>query len=137
MRSRRATVDRNHQAGASGARCRSASPHIDLRRAPGLGRQDPSEPLRVTPEVFPATLKAGTRARHTGRFRLLVRWEACRIMLANYDVIVVGAGNAAFCAAHAAREAGARGVMLERAPEAESGGNNPLTPRGGPVRHPR
>ena len=41
-------------------------------------------------------------------------------MPTNYDVIVVGAGNAAFCAAHAAREAGGRVVMLERAPEAWS-----------------
>ena len=48
-------------------------------------------------------------------------------MAASYDVIVVGGGNAAFCAAHAAREAGARVVMLERAPEAESGGNSRFT----------
>ena len=48
-------------------------------------------------------------------------------MPTDYDVIVVGAGNAAFCAAHAAREAGARVVMLERAPEAESGGNSRFT----------
>ncbi len=48
-------------------------------------------------------------------------------MPTNYDVIVVGAGNAAFCAAHAAREAGANVVMLERAPEAESGGNSRFT----------
>jgi tricarballylate dehydrogenase len=48
-------------------------------------------------------------------------------MPTDYDVIVVGAGNAAFCAAHAAREAGARAVMLERAPEAESGGNSRFT----------
>jgi tricarballylate dehydrogenase len=49
------------------------------------------------------------------------------MMAHSYDVIVVGAGNAAFCAAHAAREAGARVVMLERAPEAESGGNSRFT----------
>jgi tricarballylate dehydrogenase len=48
-------------------------------------------------------------------------------MPASYDVIVVGAGNAAFCAAHAARAAGARVVMLERAPEAECGGNSRFT----------
>jgi tricarballylate dehydrogenase len=48
-------------------------------------------------------------------------------MPADYEVIVVGGGNAAFCAAHAAREAGARVVMLERAPEAESGGNSRFT----------
>ena len=48
-------------------------------------------------------------------------------MASDCDVIVVGAGNAAFCAAHAARAAGARVVMLERAPETESGGNSRFT----------
>jgi len=43
------------------------------------------------------------------------------------DLIVVGAGNAAFCAALAAREAGASVLMLERAPEAENGGNSRFT----------
>jgi len=41
-----------------------------------------------------------------------------------YDIIVIGGGSAAFEAAVAAREAGAeRVVMLEKAPEAEYGGN--------------
>ncbi|KAB2849028.1 MAG: FAD-dependent oxidoreductase, partial [Hyphomicrobiaceae bacterium] len=44
-----------------------------------------------------------------------------------FDVVVVGAGNAAFCAALAARDAGASVLMLERAPEAESGGNSRFT----------
>ena len=43
------------------------------------------------------------------------------------DVIVVGAGNAAMCAALAARERGADVVVLEAAPEAESGGNSRYT----------
>jgi tricarballylate dehydrogenase len=43
------------------------------------------------------------------------------------DVIVVGAGNAAFCAALAAHEQGAKVVMLEAAPEDESGGNSRFT----------
>jgi tricarballylate dehydrogenase len=43
------------------------------------------------------------------------------------DVIVVGAGNAAFCAALAAREQGAKVLMLEAAPEEESGGNSRFT----------
>src|SRR5947209_13369197 len=43
------------------------------------------------------------------------------------DVIVVGAGNAAFCAALAAQEEGASVMMLEAAPEDESGGNSRFT----------
>jgi len=44
-----------------------------------------------------------------------------------YDVIVVGGGNAAFCAALAARESADRVLMLERAPEDEAGGNSRFT----------
>ncbi len=44
-----------------------------------------------------------------------------------WDVIVVGAGNAAFCAALAAAEAGKKVLVLERAPEEESGGNSRFT----------
>ena len=40
------------------------------------------------------------------------------------DVLVVGKGNAALCAALAARDAGARVAMLEAAPQEESGGNS-------------
>ena len=48
-------------------------------------------------------------------------------MRGDYDIVVVGAGNAAFCAALAAREAGARVLVLERAPEDEAGGNSRFT----------
>jgi tricarballylate dehydrogenase len=41
--------------------------------------------------------------------------------------VVVGAGNAAFCAALAAQEQGARVLVLERAPQAEAGGNSRFT----------
>ncbi|MFT5111948.1 MAG: tricarballylate dehydrogenase [Parasphingorhabdus sp.] len=47
--------------------------------------------------------------------------------MSNYDVIVVGAGNAAFCAALAAREKGASVLVLERAPEHLNGGNSRFT----------
>ncbi|MCW5603835.1 MAG: FAD-dependent tricarballylate dehydrogenase TcuA [Burkholderiales bacterium] len=43
------------------------------------------------------------------------------------DVVVVGAGNAAICAALSAHEAGAKVVVLERAPETERGGNSFFT----------
>ena len=42
----------------------------------------------------------------------------------DYDVAVVGGGNAALCAAIAARRAGARVVVLERAPRDFRGGNS-------------
>jgi len=43
------------------------------------------------------------------------------------DVAIVGAGNAAMCAALSARECGASVVVLERAPEDEAGGNTAFT----------
>ena len=45
----------------------------------------------------------------------------------NPDVIVIGAGNAAACAAFAARESGATVIMLESAPLEECGGNSRYT----------
>src|SRR2546421_2152534 len=44
-----------------------------------------------------------------------------------YDVIVVGGGNAALCAALSAREHCDKVLVLERAPEEESGGNSRFT----------
>ena len=45
----------------------------------------------------------------------------------DYDVIVVGAGNAAFCAALSAEEKGCRVLMLECSPEDLNGGNSRFT----------
>ncbi|MBM3485714.1 MAG: FAD-binding dehydrogenase [Alphaproteobacteria bacterium] len=45
----------------------------------------------------------------------------------SYDVIVIGAGNAAGCAALSAREKGMRVAMIERAPLDEAGGNTRFT----------
>ena len=44
-----------------------------------------------------------------------------------YDVIVVGGGNAGLCAAPSAREHAARVAVLERSPEEERGGNSAFT----------
>ncbi|MCA1668430.1 MAG: FAD-dependent tricarballylate dehydrogenase TcuA [Thermomicrobia bacterium] len=44
-----------------------------------------------------------------------------------YDVVVVGSGNAGFCAAHAAREHAARVLIVEKAPRAWAGGNSYFT----------
>ncbi|MEA2638803.1 MAG: tricarballylate dehydrogenase [Chloroflexota bacterium] len=52
----------------------------------------------------------------------------------SYDVVVVGAGNAALSAALTAQEAGARVLVLEKAPRAERGGNTAFT--GGLLRFP-
>jgi len=46
---------------------------------------------------------------------------------ASVDVVVIGAGNAAFCSALAAAESGISVLVLERAPEDESGGNSRFT----------
>src|SRR6185369_15956399 len=43
------------------------------------------------------------------------------------DVLVIGAGNAALCAAISAHESGARVLMLEAAPFEERGGNSHFT----------
>jgi len=48
----------------------------------------------------------------------------------HYDVVVVGAGNAALSAALTALDRGARVLVLERTPEGERGGNSRFTAGG-------
>src|SRR5215469_12957424 len=43
------------------------------------------------------------------------------------EVVIVGGGNAALCAALAAAEHGVSVLLLERAPESEAGGNSRFT----------
>jgi len=51
-------------------------------------------------------------------------------MAERFDVVIVGAGNAALCAALSARESGCSVLVLERAPEPENGGNSRFTAGG-------
>jgi choline dehydrogenase-like flavoprotein len=75
------------------------------------------DPRRRSEEPEPAKrLRAGANRDRTGRTDGGRRVQ--------FDVVVVGAGNAALCAA---LEAGAKVIVLERAPEEESGGNSPFT----------
>ena len=88
-------------------------------------------PAPVTRATCPRAADEGKRAplpgpensiqRHTTNLREISS------MADRYDVVVVGAGNAALCAALAAQENGARVLVLERAPEAEHGGNSRFT----------
>jgi tricarballylate dehydrogenase len=49
------------------------------------------------------------------------------MQMMEWDVIVVGGGNAALCAALSAKETATRVLVLERAPEDEAGGNSRFT----------
>lgn len=65
-------------------------------------------------------------------FRCAGRSSKCRrkgfkIVKASCDVVVIGCGNAALCAALSAHQNGARVLILERAPEDERGGNTAFT----------
>src|SRR5436190_19773755 len=53
--------------------------------------------------------------------------EPLDLLKQRFDVLVVGAGNAALCAAISAHESGARVIMLEAAPLEERGGNSHFT----------
>src|SRR5688572_19056802 len=90
---------------------------VPCRAKPGRTRSSPSFSRE------PATDRNGTN-----------NTELARVQRDVYDVVVVGAGNAALCAALAAREEGARVLVLERAPRHARGGNSYFT--GGLVRFP-
>src|SRR5262249_49541328 len=69
---------------------------------------------------------AGRRRCRAGRSRNPFQ-QGGRVSKFDADVIVVGAGNAAFCAALAAQEQGAGVLMREGAREEEPGGNSRFT----------
>jgi tricarballylate dehydrogenase len=82
-----------------------------VRRRYGLRQFDRSRPLAI--------FRGG-----------IVRRTSRETHVKEYDVVVAGAGNAALCAAISAHENGARVLVLERAPEAERGGNSYFTAGG-------
>src|SRR4029077_13707049 len=71
--------------------------------------------------------RSSFEGRLRGRLRMSDQPMELRKAMSEYDVIVVGGGNAAFCAALAAQEQGAKVLMLEAAPEDEAGGNSRFT----------
>src|SRR5205823_6430398 len=102
----------------------------DIRGVPGLAALDPGYGSTR------ATARSGLRCadqrlgfRFANRYSLMVvdRRGKNGAPMPDHDVIVVGAGNAAFCAALAAQERGAKVLMIEAAPEEESGGNSRFT----------
>ncbi len=98
-----------------------------LRRTIGdqrhLGRRHPEPSQKLIPP-FPAPPAQGRGAPYS-RSSLRVRLQGERFM--DTDVLVIGGGNAALCAALMAREAGARVLLLESAPREWRGGNSAHT----------
>ena len=95
--------------GQSAAACNGSPPVLGLRAS-----------------ACAAEFHLGSRQQEPGRKREAIR-EMTSKLPASSDVVVIGAGNAAFCAALAAAESKVSVLVLERAPEAESGGNSRFT----------
>src|SRR5512143_1596855 len=93
----------------------AAEVHIAQCKAASLDSGSPRDlnsrvSAREPPRIFPDGAGAANNRRQS--------------LAQEYDVIVVGKGNAALCAALSAREQGASVLMLEAAAEDESGGNS-------------
>src|SRR5262249_26689357 len=105
-----------HAGQAGGRACLTAGEPLRHGQAP------PTCVDRVS--VAPYSNRAKTKCRS-------IQWnsspETQRMQNLSFDVVVVGGGNAALCAALAAAEQGARVGLLERAPEEKRGGNSRFT----------
>ena len=87
--------------------------------------QEVSEVTGYAPALISAS---GLPRLPTSRYSSTARASGGNGMIAGeFDVVVVGAGNAGMCAALAARGEGARVLVLEAAPFDERGGNSRFT----------
>ncbi len=95
---------------------------LQCRRALAISEGDPS--VFVTRPVCAALLLLAATALIAPP--LVKRWLHCQVMTPalEYDVVVLGGGNAALCAALTARQLGRRVAVVERAPRHFRGGNS-------------
>ena len=89
-----------------------------LALAPHLAMPAPSAPPARTREVTLHFWRPSVESCRCSRAMALSK------ITRSPDVLVVGGGNAALCAAISAREAGASALLLERAPKPHWGGNS-------------
>src|ERR1700747_3066519 len=84
-----------------------------------------SGPVRSRPDLRPGGISSSRMC--TINRAAEASMGAAPSVCANFDVVVVGAGNAGLCAALAARENVGSVLVLEAAPESERGGNSRFT----------
>ena len=89
-----------------------------LALAPHLAMPAPSAPPARTREIALHVWRPSVESCRCSRAMALSK------ITRSPDVLVVGGGNAALCAAISAREAGASVLLLERAPKPHWGGNS-------------
>ena len=104
---------------------------LQFRRAMAISEGDISifvtRPISAVLLFMAAMLLIGSKlVTETGDTSRRASWSDATLMnrKPDYDVAVVGGGNAALCAAITARRAGARVIVLERAPRDFRGGNS-------------
>ncbi len=95
-------------------------------RRPGNARRTPA-PQAADCRISCAATTDGSPPSSTRPLVYTSRILRGSLVKQGYDVVVAGAGNAAFCAALAARERVGRVLMLEKAPRAWIGGNTYFT----------
>jgi len=99
-----------------------------------VGRRTPSTLFRAATAAFPkpgllSVPLSSLGSKHARAFSVSANQGGTLAAApSEVDVLIIGAGNAAMCAALSAKEHGAKSVLLlERAPEEEAGGNSRYT----------